>query len=322
LTCINAPPLARVMMGAVQTEVQAMVTYRKILLATDFSEQARRAAAEAVRLARRYEAQLHALHVDVIAQQNAEGFDYPPLADHVRSFDQVAMDAVGRDVGVGHRNTVTAVLRDTTEAGGILRYAAQKGIDLIVLGTHGRTALAEAFMGSVAQRVVRESPVSVLVVGPHQVAGPPGDGKHVILAPVDLGTLSAIALAQAGLLATERNAHLVALYAIDQARVGHAAEPVPSAAEEQARYELERFVAGAKVSPQPELLVGVGHADEVIFDIAHKRHASLIVIAPSSHGVIDRVLLGSVTKRVVRGAPCPVLVHKPASAPAQERAAA
>jgi nucleotide-binding universal stress UspA family protein len=299
-----------------------MPTYKKILLATDFSEHARKAAAEAVRLARRYGAQLHALHVDVIAQQNIEGFDTPPLASHVGSFDQVALDAVGRDVGVSYRNTVTAIFRDTSEVGGILRYAAQKGIDLIILGTHGRGAVAEALMGSVAQRVVRESSVSVLVVGPYPFAGMPEGGKPVILAPVDLGAQSAIALAHAGLLATERDAHLVALHAIDRARVGHAAELVPSAAEEQARYELERFAAITGVSPEPELLIGVGHADEVICDIARKRHASLLVLAPSSHGAIDRVLLGSVTQRVVRGAPCPVLIHRPTTTPAQERAAA
>ncbi len=299
-----------------------MATYRKILLATDFSEQARKAAAEAVRLARRCGAQLHALHVDVIAQQNIEGFDYPPLASHVGSFDQVALDAVGRDVGVSYRDTVTAIFRDTSEAGGILRYAAQKGIDLIVLGTHGRGAVAEAFMGSVAQRVVHESPVAVLVVGPYPFAGMPDGGKTVILAPVDFGAQSATTLAQAAVLAAERKGHLIALHVIDRVRVGHGAEAVPSPAEEEARYQLERFVAGARLSLEPELLIGVGHADEVVFDVAHKRRAALIVIAPSSHGAIDRMLMGSVTKRVVRAAPCPVLIHREPPAPARERFAA
>ncbi len=287
-----------------------MGTYQRILLATDLSEQARKAAAEAVRLARRYGAQLHVLHVDVIAQPGIEGFEHAPLAGHVGSFDQVALDAVGRDVGVSYRNTVTAIFRDTSEARGILRYAAQKNIDLIVLGTHGRGAVAEAFMGSVAQRVARESPVSVLIVGPHPFAGTADDGKPVILAPVDFGAPSAATLAHAARLATERDAHLIAVYAISRLRAGHGPEAVATAAEEEARYELERFVAGARISPEPELLVGIGHADEVIADIARKRHATLVVVAPSSHGALDRLLLGSVTKRVVRGAPCPVLIHR------------
>jgi len=299
-----------------------MGTYKKILLATDFSEQSRKAAAVAVRVARGEEAELHVLHVDVIALQNVERFDYPALADYVRSFDQVAMDAVGLDVGVSFRNSVTAIIRDTSEAAGILRYAAEKGIDLIVLGTHGRSPVAEAFMGSVAQRVVRESAISVLVVGPHQEVGAPAGGRHVILAPVDFAARSAAALAHAGNLAAERDAHLIALYAIDFSRLGHAASAAPAQAEEKAREELERFVARAKLPVEPELLIGIGHAEEVIFDVAHKRGARLIVMAPSSHGTLDRILLGSVTKGVVRGAPCPVLIHRQVAAPAKEQAAA
>jgi len=299
-----------------------MVSYKKILLATDFSEQARKAAAVAVRVARGDEAQLHVLHVDVIAQPDVEGFDYPPLADHVRSFDQVAMDAVGRDFGAGYRDSVTAMIRDTSEAAGILRYAAQKGIDLIVLGTHGRGAIAEAFMGSVAQRVVRDSAISVLIVGPHQEVGAAAGGRHVILAPVDLTVRSTVALAHAGGLAAERDAHLIALYAIDFARAGHGAAKPQAQVEESAREELEHFVAKVKLPVEPELLVGIGHAEQVIFDVAHKRGAGLIVMAPSSHGPIDRILLGSVTKGVVRGAPCPLLIHREPGAQARERAAA
>jgi len=299
-----------------------MGTYRKILLATDFSEQARKAAAVAVRVARGDEAQLHVLHVDVIAQHDLAGFDHPPLAEHVSSFDQVAMGAVGRDVDVSYRDSVTAIIRDTSEAGGILRYAAQKGIDLIVIGTHGRSPLAEAFMGSVAQRVVRDSAISVLVVGPHQQETAPAGGKHVMLAPVDFTARSALALAHAGGLAAERDAHLIALYAIDFARVAYGTLLPQAQAEEQAREELEHFVTKARLPVEAELLIGIGHAEQVIFDVAHKRGVSLIVMAPSSHGPIDRILLGSVTKGVVRGAPCPLLIHREPAIQAREQAVA
>ena len=309
-------------MKAVQTEVDAMIPYKQILLATDFSEQARKAAAEAVRIARRYQAQLHVLHVDVIALQNTDGFDHPPLADYVRSFDQVAMDAVGLDVGVSYRNAVTAIIRDTSEAAGILRYAAEKDIDLIVLGTHGRSPLGEAFMGSVAQRVVRESAVSVLIVGPHQKSGgAPAGGKHVILAPVDLTARSGFAMAQAGALASERSAHLLVLHALDFSRVAHDESMSREQEQEEAHDRLDQFVARAGLPVDAEPVLGVGPAADVIFDIARKREAELIVIAPSGHGPIDRVLLGSVTKRVVRGASCPVLIHRE-PVEARERVAA
>ena len=60
----------------------------------------------------------------------------------------------------------------------------------------------------------------------------------------------------------------------------------------------------------------------MIFDVARKRGARLIVIAPSSHGALDRIVFGSVTQRVVRGAPCPVLIHREPAESAKDRVAA
>jgi nucleotide-binding universal stress UspA family protein len=299
-----------------------MSTYQRILLPTDFSETSRKALAEAVRVARRHHAQLHVLHVDVLSQQTMAGFDYPPLADYIRSIDQVALDAVGRDFGAGYCDTVPAILRDTSEAAGILRYAADKQIDLVVMGTHGRGALAEALIGSVTQRVVQEAPVPVLVVGPRRLPGAAFGGRPVVLAPVDLTAACAASLAQAGALAAERDAHLVVLHAIDPAGMEISDAHRRDQVEQEARERLERFVLGARLPVEAEVLVGRGYADEVIFDIAAKRTAGLIVIAPSSHGRVERLLLGSVTRRVVRGAPVPVLVHRQPVVRTEARAAA
>ena len=291
-----------------------MARYERILLATDLSEQANKALAEAVSLARRDHAELHVLHVDVVHQPDIEGFDHAALAAHVHNLGETALSAVGRDVGVSYKDAVTAVIRDTTAAGGILRYAADKQVDLIVVGTHGRGTVAEWVLGSVAQQVVREAPIPVMIVGAHRSAKPlPRGGKPVILAPVDLSPRCAAALAQAGALAAARHAHLVALHAIDFARLPRATPP--SRVEDETRERLEAFVERAALPVEAECLLGLGAAADVIFEVAAKRGARLIVLAPSSHGVIGRMLLGSVTQRVVRGAPCPVLVHRgPAAA--------
>jgi len=279
-----------------------MAGYKRIVVATDMSEQANKALAEAVSLARKHRAELHVLHVDVIAQPSIEGFEHAALAAHVHGLGQAAMSAVGGDVGVSYRNAVTAVVRDTSAAAGILRYAQEQQADLIVMGTHGRGVLAELMLGSVAQQVVRDSTISMLVVGAQRVAGPSTGGRPVVLALVQPSAESGPALAQAAALAAERGAHLIALHVLDVADVTDPAVP-PGRAEEDARDAIELFVERARLPVAAEALVGVGSPEEVIFDLAAKRGAGLVVMAPAQPAV---------TRRVIRRAPCPVLAHRDA----------
>jgi nucleotide-binding universal stress UspA family protein len=295
----------------------AMVKYERILLATDFSEQARRAQAEAVRLARRHDAELHVVYVDVVALQGVGTFTDPQLPDYVRNLHQVSMDG-RQDVALNYRKVVTQVVRDSSEAAGILRYAAENAIDLIVLGTHGRSALPELLLGSVAQAVTRSATCSVVVVGPE--AG--GQHARCILAPVDFSERSRAALAQAGTLAARGAAHLVVLHVVDFARVAHPEELEIGEREQRARGQLERFVAEAALPVPAETVVTLGPSVDEIVRIAARHDAGLVVIAASGHTDVQHLLLGSVCKQVVRKAPCPVLVHRETAPAAARRAAA
>jgi nucleotide-binding universal stress UspA family protein len=290
-----------------------MTPCQKILLATDFSESSRKATIEALRVARRYQAQVHVLHVDVIARQDIEGFDHPALADYIRGFDPGATGDI-----------VKASVRDTSEPDGILCYAEEQGMDLIVLGTRGRGPVSERLLGSVAQRVVREALVPVLLVGMAGEMPVAGSERPVILAPVDLSERSGVAVAQAAALAVEREARLVVLYVLDRGRQSRDPEWPRTVSEEGARERLAAFVAGAGLPIEAEQRVGSGEATEVIFDVATQHGAELIVIAPPTHGRgwLDRLMLGSVTRDVIRGAPCPVLVHREPPAAQARRAAA
>lgn len=289
-----------------------MTRHARILIATDLSETANRAQAEAVSLARRDDAELHVLHVELLGAAGTEGFEPRALPDYVRGLGQTALSAAARDLGVGYRRTVTAVVRDATEAGGILRYAAEQDIDLIVVGTHGRGPIGELVVGSVAQRLIREARVPVLVVGANRVAGEPSGGKPVIVAPVDFSPESGRSLAAAAAAAASRKAHLVALHVLDFARMGQAMPANHADAETAARDRLEAFAE--QHAPGAEPLVGCGPVADVVLDVAAKRHAGLVVIAPSRHNLLERIWLGSVSKQVVRAAPCPVLVHRDAVA--------
>lgn len=119
---------------------------RQILVATDFSDSAEAALGVAVRYARELHARLHLLHVFWAGEVEVTQL----LAD--------AAAQAGPDVPV----TVSGAGGDPAEE--ILRYATRHPIDLIVVGTHGRTGVSRALLGSVAERVMRGARCPVLVV--------------------------------------------------------------------------------------------------------------------------------------------------------------
>jgi nucleotide-binding universal stress UspA family protein len=119
---------------------------QQILAATDFSDNAEAALAVAVQTARAQQAALHVLHV------------FTPGEIEVTQLLADAVANVAPDVPV----TVAATGGDPAQE--ILRYAARHPIDLIVLGTHGRTGVSRLLLGNVADRVLRGARCPVLVV--------------------------------------------------------------------------------------------------------------------------------------------------------------
>lgn len=129
-----------------------MIQVRRILYPTDFSSYSNQAYFHAVGLAETYRASLTVVYVvSPGSAEAAKGRDYwHGQLQHVRPADE--------------RIAVHHVLLEGDPAGEISRYAADAGIDVIVIGTHGRTGLDRLVMGSVAEKVMREAPCSVLVV--------------------------------------------------------------------------------------------------------------------------------------------------------------
>ena len=138
---------------------------RKILVPTDFSPHSAVALTYAIDLAKRYEAALTLLHVyPVVNYAAAEGFAlYTPeqLATLITQLSSQlrALEDEARKAGAG-------LLSSVMEQGDAYKeiMAQASGFDLIVMGTHGRTGLKHALMGSVAEKIVRTSPCPVLTV--------------------------------------------------------------------------------------------------------------------------------------------------------------
>jgi nucleotide-binding universal stress UspA family protein len=140
--------------------------FKRILVATDFSQTSEHALEYARALATAFSGTLHLLHVvpdPVIASawSEAYAYDLTALGERLRldAERQLAEKAQTiRDVAV---TTEALVGRPATI---IALTAAERGADLIVMGTHGRSGVTHLFMGSVAERVVRSAPCPVLTV--------------------------------------------------------------------------------------------------------------------------------------------------------------
>jgi nucleotide-binding universal stress UspA family protein len=147
-----------------------MNSIRKILVPVDFSEPSRAALSYAAELARSFDATIDVLHVwEVPTFFPARGFVLEGVAD--QSLIDLAKSSSERALKefVAEASKQGARIRDARSEVGtpsrtIVEFANAGGYDLIVIGTHGRTGLSHAVIGSVAERVVRHARCPVLSV--------------------------------------------------------------------------------------------------------------------------------------------------------------
>jgi nucleotide-binding universal stress UspA family protein len=146
-----------------------MIALKKILVATDFSEPSDAALAYGRELARTFGASLTVLHVVDNILTRAYGAEGVVLADpelqrEIETSAQRQMDALLFDEDRKMLGAVGLVISSNSPSAAIVTYARDTSVDLIVMGTHGRGAIAQLLMGSVAERVVRIAPCPVLTV--------------------------------------------------------------------------------------------------------------------------------------------------------------
>jgi nucleotide-binding universal stress UspA family protein len=139
-----------------------MFAIKHILVPTDFSEPSERALATALELARAFDAQITLLHVWSIPNTGyAEALAWP-----YEAMETAARRAL--DEGLAATKKLYAktegLLREGNEWRQVLDVADELGVDLVVMGTHGRRGLPRLVLGSVAEKVVRLCPVPVLTV--------------------------------------------------------------------------------------------------------------------------------------------------------------
>lgn len=143
-----------------------MPKFQRILLATDFSDPSFCAAELAILMAKTFGGSLDVLHVlESGAAWMTDGVTYLPP----NYFEEIEKHAAERLEAVIPREdwdklAVTLVMRKGAPFLEIIRYARERNMDLIVLGTHGRGSLAHVLMGNVAEKVVRKAPCAVMTI--------------------------------------------------------------------------------------------------------------------------------------------------------------
>jgi nucleotide-binding universal stress UspA family protein len=149
------------------------VTFTHILAPTDFSAPSERAVAAAAHLARAFGARLTILHVlesDFESAALAYGFR-PMLAEYIEKTEQAAVEQLDAAAAAMKDLDVSILVTRGTASMEVVRTAREEGCDVIVIGTHGQSALRHMLFGSTAERVLRKAPCPVLAV-------PGGDEEH------------------------------------------------------------------------------------------------------------------------------------------------
>jgi nucleotide-binding universal stress UspA family protein len=302
---------------------------RTVLVPLDGSPFAEHALPLAVAIARRARAKLRLLTVHrpppaPLAADDARIYLEADLVSR-RAERTYLRQQAARLRSEGLRTVVGAVL-DPPVADAIAEYVRANCVDLVVMTTHGRGPLSRLWLGSVADRLIRTLTVPVLLIRPREgepVLAP--SAGHRVLLPLDGSQVAETALEPAAELARHLDLSLTLAKVVEPPPVidGPVVYPAPWAAEllETRRKESEDYLEdvadrlrarGFRV----EAVVTVGAAvADALLELARADEIAVVAMSTHGRGGIQRLLLGSVTDKVVRAAARPVLVVRAAGRP-------
>ena len=292
-------------------EVRHGVQLKKILFLTDFSEAANAAAPYAIGLAKTYGAKILALHMRPPAVNPmtppASWYGTEEAAETQAGEERRELEAMF--MGLSPK----IIVKEGDLHGHIDAIVAEENVDLIVMGTHGRSGIKRFFLGSVAEEVFRRADCPVLTVGPHAGRGItiPAEFTRILFATTNT-TEAKPALNYALSLAQENQAHITLLHVIAEPGAGTLVQPDDLIDATEA--SLRKLVPSEAESwCVPDFLVECGDAAKKILDVAAHRKANLIVMGVHKpHGFPGAAthLPIAVAHEVVAKAQCPVLtVH-------------
>lgn len=294
------------------------VNFQRILCATDLSDFSNSAVIQAIGMAKEFGSTLFICHViDLpLVTMHGAAFVYPE--EQIEEMKTSAMEQI-KGLVAGSELNWEPVVETGPVSSTLCRLAAENRADLAIVSTHGRTGLKRLFLGSVTERLLRTIASPLLVVTPPEKAGRTvkqfkGFGFKQIMVGCDFSADSGRAVEYGFSLAQEFEAviHLV-----------HVVEPfiyrdtmLPDSTKTEAlsevttgcRKRLEDLVPeDAHNWCKVEIACEAGKSFQALKTYADAHQIDLIVLGVRGHSLVETMLLGSTTDRVIRGVACPVL---------------
>ena len=293
-----------------------------VLVPLDGSGFAEQALPVAAAIARRTGATLHLATVQVpmaVLAPGAEEFAVDANVDReLREQLQAYLASTARAISTPHGLDVTSAVLDGLPADALAHYARAQHVALIVMTTHGHGGFSRLWLGSVADRLLRRVTVPVLLLRPREEP-PQAEFRRILVALDGSSESEGVVEPAVALGSSARNAHYTLIQVVEPpvaliTRMAmHPAHLRPHWREHQencARSYLERVAnrlraRGLAVTTQVLSARGAG---EQIVKCAHAAAADLVAVGTRGSRGLERMLLGSVADKVVRGATQPVLV--------------
>ena len=299
---------------------EATLSFKSILLATDFSNASEKAFNYAIATARLHGSKIYLVHA--LRPEFTSVVPEPP-SDWVRHEAEREMEALA------NRSELKPIVYETVlRTGSIWSVISdviwQRNIDLVLLGTHGRGGLKKLVLGSVAEEVVRRVDCPVITVGPHIDVSLSTAGEfHRILYATDFHPASAKALEYALLLANQSRAKLILLHLMPPAVLPgpgvtfyneKAVDEWQATVRASTTHTLEELLpVSIKLWSEPEYVVGFDFVAEGILKAAIEQKTDLIIMGAnrSVSAKLSAHALKAVSYEVICRSKCPVLTVSP-----------
>jgi nucleotide-binding universal stress UspA family protein len=298
--------------------------YQSILVPLDGSPFGEHALPLARSIARRTKATLQVVHVHEPKSDRLQTFY--TLDPAVPGAERTYLQQAARRLAAQGEVAVDTVLLSGPVTDALQTQAMLAKADLLVMATHGYGPLSRAWLGSVADRLVRSLPLPILLVRPRETAPDltrEPDLRHILI-PLDGSALAEQVIQPAVALGGLMSADYTLLRVIPPVRL-KGFDPTGSEMYEQdeppllgqhrreADYYLGRVADGLLaqgLSVQTRVVVHP-HAATAILEEAQGDAIDLLALATHGRGGLPRLLLGSVADKVLRGTSIPVLLYRP-----------
>jgi len=286
--------------------------FEKILVAVDFSESSRSAWFAAINLASRCLAHIEVLHVITYKQYVFDPARYgvPDEKWQNRLKEEMEVQYAPR-LYPNSRRTIS-FSPSVSEA--ILDFAEKEACNLIIVGTHNRKMLGRMLLGSVAQEVVRNSKIPVMVIKATDHQHENLQNYDRILVPTDFSEMSSKSLNWAVLYANFLKADVHLLHVVDLRAYSDmitmyslTESEIPNSCELNVDLTLNKSLSDKDLIGKKSVKSLFGDPVEEIISYAEKEKCGFIIMGTHGRKGLERILLGSVTAGVISKSKIPII---------------